>query len=54
VETGDVRPTNASYVVFKELSAELDEQLVKLKGLESTELVALNKLLAAKNLEAVK
>src|SRR5207244_10586698 len=30
VETGDARPTNASYVVFKELSAELDVQLAKL------------------------
>jgi photosystem II stability/assembly factor-like uncharacterized protein len=54
VETGDARPTNASYMVFKELSDELDMQLVKLKALESGELVAFNKLLAAKNLEAVK
>lgn len=31
-ETGDARPTNASYVVFKELSAELDVQIAKLKA----------------------
>jgi hypothetical protein len=54
VETGDARPTNASYGVFKELSAELDVQLAKLKSLENSDLAALNKLLAAKNLEAVK
>src|SRR5204862_7663699 len=49
VETGDARPTNASYQVFKELSAELDVQLLRLKGLETAELAALNKLLAAKS-----
>jgi hypothetical protein len=54
VETGDTRPTNGSYGVFKELTDELDVQLVKLKTLESSDLVVLNKLLAAKNLEAVK
>ncbi len=54
VETGDARPTNASYVVFKELSTELDLQLGKLKTVESSELATLNRLLAAKNLEAVK
>jgi hypothetical protein len=41
-------------VVFKELSVELDLQLAKLKSLESCDLVAFNKLLAAENLEAVK
>ena len=54
METGDAGPTNASYLVLKELSDELDVQLVKLKSLENSELVAFNKLLAAKNLEAVK
>jgi hypothetical protein len=54
VETGDARPTNGSYGVFKELSAALDEQLAKLKSLEGSDLAALNRLLAAKNLEAVK
>jgi photosystem II stability/assembly factor-like uncharacterized protein len=54
VETGDARPTNASYVVFKELSAELDVQLAKLRNIESTQLDSLNKLLAARNLEPVR
>src|SRR5207248_2338712 len=40
VETGDARPTNASYQVFKELSAELDVQLSRLKGLRTTDLAA--------------
>ena len=53
VETGDARSTNASHQVFKELSAELDVQLSRLKSIEGTELGALNKLLAAKNLEPV-
>src|SRR5437667_1573402 len=35
VETGDARPTSATYAVFKELSAELGIQLAKLKSLIS-------------------
>ena len=54
VETGDARPTNASYVVFRELSTDLDVQLLRLKGLESGELAGLNKLLAAKSIEPVR
>ena len=53
VETGDARPTNATYVVFRELSSQLDNQLAKLKGLVSGDLAELNGLLAAKNLEPV-
>jgi hypothetical protein len=54
VETGDARPTNASYEVFKELSAELDVQLARLKSIEGTELGVLNRLLAAKSVEPIK
>ena len=54
VETGDARPTNATYVVFRELSSELDIQLAKLKALVSVDLDTLNKLLAAKNLEPIR
>ncbi|HMG72652.1 MAG TPA: hypothetical protein VK582_04055 [Pyrinomonadaceae bacterium] len=54
VETGDARPTNASYVVFKELSSELEVQLVRLKAVVNVDLGALNKLLAAKNLESIR
>ena len=53
VETGDARPTNATYLVFRELSSQLDNQLAKLKGLVSGDLAELNRLLAAKNLEPV-
>src|SRR5207302_4775292 len=54
VESGDARPTNASYQVFKELSAELDVQLSRLKSIQGTELGALNKLLAAKSVEPIR
>ena len=54
VETGDARPTNAAYLVFKELSAELDVQLTKLDGLVKSELAALNELLREKNLDPIR
>jgi photosystem II stability/assembly factor-like uncharacterized protein len=54
VETGDARPTTAAYLVFRELSAEMDVQLARLKSLVNVELAALNKLLAAKNLEPIR
>jgi len=53
VEGGDARPTNASYQVFKELSAELEFQLTRLKDIQNNELAALNKLLGAKGMETV-
>ncbi len=54
VETGDARPTNATYVVFKELSSELEVQLAKLKGVVNVDLGALNRLLAASNLDSIR
>ena len=54
VETGDARPTNATYEVFRELSSALDVQIVRLKGLVNVDLVAFNKLLSAKNLELIR
>ncbi len=53
VETGDARPTDASYVVFKELSAELDARLARLKEIERTELAAFNKRLVSAKLEPI-
>ncbi len=41
VETGDARPTSATYVVFRELSAELDVQLARLKVLVNGDLADL-------------
>jgi hypothetical protein len=54
VETGDARPTSATYVVFRELSAELDVQLARLKGLVSGDLAELNRMLVEKKLEPIR
>jgi hypothetical protein len=54
VETGDARPTNASYQVFKELSAELDVQLAKLKNIKETDLAEFNKTLVFWKLEPIR
>ena len=54
VETGDARPTNGSYVVFKELSAELDVQLAKLKALVKGDLAVLNVLLGERKLDPIR
>jgi hypothetical protein len=51
---GDNKPTDQSYVVFKELSGRLDTQLSELESLAKTDLAALNTLLAKKKLDAVK
>ncbi len=49
----DARPTDQTYTVFKQLSAELDVQLAKLKRAASADLAAFNKQLAANNLQSV-
>jgi hypothetical protein len=54
VESGDARPTDQSYAVFKELSDKLAEQLVQLDSTVTADLAALNRLLSGKNLEAIK
>ncbi len=54
VETGDARPTDQSYVVFKELSADLDIQLGKLNDALSSEVTRFNRLLADRKLEPVR
>ena len=53
VERGDARPTAAAYVVFEELSAELDTQLGALHELFVQDLARFNTLLASKHLEPV-
>ena len=50
VESGDARPTDQSYAVFKDLSARLDKELARLDALVKSDLVALNRLLAQLNL----
>ena len=53
VENGDARPTDAAYVVFRELSDELAEQLSRLDDVLTVQLAAFNDMLAGKNLEPV-
>ena len=53
VETGDGKPTEGSYTVFKELSAATDEQLKRLEEMLQTELAAFNDLLKRQKLEPI-
>ena len=54
VESGDYRPTDQSYAVFKELSARLDKELARLDALVKTELATFNTALSAAGLAPVK
>ena len=54
VESGDARPTDQSFAVFKELSGRLDKQLARLDALVKTDLVALNTSLQSAGLAPVK
>ena len=45
VETGDAKPTDGAYQVFKELSGELDRQLSSLRATLTNELAVLNRQL---------
>jgi photosystem II stability/assembly factor-like uncharacterized protein len=53
VESGDNRPTDQAYAVFKELSGRLEKQLARLEALVNTDLAALNKSLQAAGLPVV-
>ena len=53
IETGDNRPTDATYKVFDELSKELEGHLENLSKVLKKDLVQLNSLLKEKNLAAV-
>ena len=53
VEGGDSRPTAASYVVFRELSSNLDTQLAALRAITDQRIPAINKLLAATGVKQV-
>ncbi|HKO14947.1 MAG TPA: glycosyl hydrolase [Gemmatimonadaceae bacterium] len=53
VETGDARPTDAAYVVFRQLSADLDATLERLEGLMATDVKAFNQLLATRSLRVI-
>ena len=54
IETGDGRPTAQSYVVFKELSTQLDGLRVSLNGLVSKDLEQHNKTLIDRKLDPIR
>jgi photosystem II stability/assembly factor-like uncharacterized protein len=54
VESGDHKPTDQSYAVFKELSARLDAELARLGIAIKRDVVAFNKRLAAARLDPIK
>ena len=45
VESGEAKPTDGAYKVFKELSAELDKHLGDLKSVEDSQLPTVNSIL---------
>ena len=53
VEFGDNKPTDQSYVVFKELAAQLDRAFRKLEGIEKDDLATFNQQIAKKKLAPV-
>jgi photosystem II stability/assembly factor-like uncharacterized protein len=53
VESGDHKPTDQSYTVFKDLSSRLESQFAKLDALAKTDLSNLNKLLAEQKLDPI-
>ena len=54
VSTGDARPTAAAYTVYKELSAQLDAELKQLDHVIATDVEALNRVLAQRNLDRIR
>ncbi len=54
VESGDYRPTDQAYAVFKDLSARLSRYLADLEALAEREIPAFNKMLAGKKLPPIK
>lgn len=53
VEGGDAKPTDNAYVVFKDLSARLDQQLARLDTAVKIDVEAFNKLLRGKKLDPI-
>jgi len=53
VDSGEYKPTDQSYAVFKELSSQLDKQFSRLDSLIESDLVVFNQQLAKKKLPAV-
>jgi hypothetical protein len=53
IETGDARPTDASYIVFKELTARLDALKAQLDEALKINLVQVNDLLTGQQMENI-
>jgi hypothetical protein len=53
VESGDYKPTDQSYAVFKELSAQLEKAFQKLDGIVKDDLATFNQQIAKKKLAPV-
>jgi hypothetical protein len=53
VESGDYRPTDQSYAVFKDLSAQLETQFRRLDQLIEGELAAFNQQIVKKKLQPI-
>ena len=53
VSRADAKPTDQNYAVFKELSAQADAQLIKLKQIFDTDITALNTLVAEAEVPAI-
>ena len=54
VESGDYRPTEQSYAVFKELSGRLDKEIARLETLVKSDVTAFNAALSAAGLAPLK
>jgi hypothetical protein len=54
VESGDYKPTDQSYAVFKELAAELEKQLGRVDAVVETDIDGFNKQIVKKKLEPIK
>ncbi len=53
VSQADTKPTDQAYEVFKELSAQADTQLIKLKDIFDTDVAAFNRLVEQANVPAI-
>ena len=54
VESGDYRPTDQSYTVFKELSGRLDKELARLEAIVKADVAAFNTALSGAGLAPLK
>ncbi len=53
VSRADAKPTDQAYEVFKELSAQADTQLIKLKDIFDTDVAAFNRLVEQANIPSI-